>query len=142
MRWDMKQTVLIFVASLMLVIAPAHAGKQSLRLNVQYDHTFYTLELDAKALRFQQNGSEFSTTLASCNEPLMKTYVKNVNEAAKAASEDAGGAPVWVSVETNGTKASAPKQVTRGSRLGTWLRELPRQVSYDFASAEASCQKR
>lgn len=113
---------------------------EDVKVVVKFDQTFYRMEFLKDSFSYTEGAISYRAKVAECNRSVvakipdeyLALYRNNLKTAQIAKSEF----DVEV-VDGNGKTF----RVARGSKFGTWLRDLPKTMMYFNAEVKASCKR-
>ncbi len=120
--------------------AMSAAQTKDVKVAVKFDQTFYRMEFLKDSFSYSEGAINYRAKVAECNRSVvakipdeyLALYKNNLKTVQTANSEF----DVEV-VDGNGKSFG----VARGSKFGTWLRDLPKTMMYFNAEVKASCKR-
>ena len=136
----MRRASLIFF-SLLVGSESAWSANSSRELNiaVKFDQSFYNLELTDSFFSFREGPTTFRAKAKPCNRAVLAKKRDEYNSLLTTYSSPTTGKSEFdVQVTDRDGKVLS---VARGSKFGSWLRDLPKTMMYFNAEVKASCKR-
>ena len=119
----------------------AVAPVKDLKVAVHFDHSFYSLDIHSNNLVYSDGNRVFKIPARTCNQKVLKKITATYQVLAKQPNTRKPAAFTKYDVEVN-ENAKPRQQVPRGSKFGTWLREMPTKMAYWYGEAVISCRRK
>ncbi len=136
----MKRVSLILISLLVSFQSALAANSvRDLKIAVKFDQSFYNLELTDNLFSFREGPTTFRAKAMPCNRAVLSKKRDEYNALLTTySSPPTGKSEFDVQVTDRDGKALS---VARGSKFGTWLRDLPKTMMYFNAEVKSSCKR-
>jgi hypothetical protein len=117
------------------------ASRAPLQVAIRFDKSFYSLDLHGEILTYKDSARTYKMPAKKCDQAVVDKIVGQYRamttdyKARKPIPKTEFNVEV---IETNKMKL----EVARGSNLGTWLRDMPKNIMYYAAEAKVACAKK
>ncbi len=129
-----------FILFFLVSFNSVYARAKDININVKFDQTFYSVNHNSKFFVYKEGPNTFSIPIKKCNKVVVGKII-NQYESLLANYKNQKKDPQTAFDVTLLQVGGETLYVSRGSALGSWLRDFPKQIMYQAAEAQVLCKK-